>query len=203
VLQQQIKNSINQLLQTLKYLVAGLGNIGIDYFNTRHNVGFKVLDALASASNTAFTAKRYGDIAEFKQKGRIYILLKPSTFMNLSGKAISYWLQAEKIPIENLIVVVDDLALPIGTLRLRAKGGDGGHNGLTSIIEVLGTQLFARLRFGIGGDFPKGNQVDYVLGEWTSEEQEILPERCQKAGEIILSFGTIGLERTMNFFNKK
>jgi peptidyl-tRNA hydrolase, PTH1 family len=199
----QQKNSNNQFISILKYLVAGLGNIGIDYFNTRHNVGFKVLDALASASNTVFMAKRYGDVAEIKHKGRIYILLKPSTYMNLSGKAISYWLQAEKIPIENLIVVVDDLALPIGTLRLRAKGGDGGHNGLTSIIEGLGTQSFARLRFGIGGDFPKGNQVQYVLGEWTTEELEMLPERCEQAGKIILSFGTIGLERTMNFFNKK
>jgi peptidyl-tRNA hydrolase, PTH1 family len=198
-----IRNSINETLVVLKYLIAGLGNIGIDYANTRHNVGFKVLDALAKASNTSFGTKRYGDIAEIKHKGRIYILLKPSTFMNLSGKAISYWLQAEKIPIENLLVIVDDIALPIGTLRLRTKGGDGGHNGLFNITEVLGTQDFARLRFGIGGDFPKGNQVQYVLGEWTSEEEEMLPERCEKASEIILSFGTIGLERTMNFYNKK
>jgi PTH1 family peptidyl-tRNA hydrolase len=198
-----IRNSINETLVVLKYLIAGLGNIGIDYANTRHNVGFKVLDALAKASNTSFGAKRYGDIAEIKHKGRIYILLKPSTFMNLSGKAISYWLQAEKIPIENLLVIVDDIALPIGTLRLRTKGGDGGHNGLFNITEVLGTQDFARLRFGIGGDFPKGNQVQYVLGEWTREEEEMLPERCEKASEIALSFGTIGLERTMNFYNKK
>jgi PTH1 family peptidyl-tRNA hydrolase len=187
----------------LKYLIAGLGNIGPEYSNTRHNIGFKVLDALAKASNTVFSPKRYGDIAQVKHKGRTFILLKPSTYMNLSGKAVSYWLKAEKIPIENLLVVVDDIALPIGTLRLRAKGGDGGHNGLFDIIETLGTQNFARLRFGIGGDFPKGSQVQYVLGEWTPEEEEILPERCLAAKDIIFSFGTIGIERTMNFFNKK
>lgn len=187
----------------MKYLIAGLGNIGPEYSNTRHNIGFKVLDALAKASNTVFIAKRYGDIAQVKHKGRIFILLKPSTYMNLSGKAVSYWLKTEKIPIENLLVVVDDIALPIGTLRLRAKGGDGGHNGLFDIIEVLGSPNFARLRFGIGGDFPKGSQVNYVLGEWTPEEEEILPERCNAAKDIIFSFGTIGVERTMNFFNKK
>lgn len=187
----------------MKFLIAGLGNIGPDYANTRHNVGFKVLEALAQASNTSFMSKRYGDIAELKHKGRTYVLLKPSTYMNLSGKAVSYWLKTEKIPLENLLVVVDDIALPIGTLRLRMKGGDGGHNGLFSIIEVLETEDFARLRFGIGGDFPKGYQVQYVLGEWVKEELEMLPERCKKAGEIILSFGTIGLERTMNLYNKK
>ena len=175
----------------------------MEYSNTRHNIGFKVLDALAKASNTVFTPKRYGDVTEVRHKGRTYILLKPSTYMNLSGKAVSYWLKTEKIPIENFLTVVDDLALPIGTLRLRPRGSDGGHNGLFSIIESLGTQEFARLRFGIGGDFPKGFQVQYVLGEWTKEELEILPERCEKSGEIILSFGTLGLERTMNLYNKK
>ncbi len=187
----------------MKYLIAGLGNIGAEYSNTRHNIGFKVLDALASASNAVFSTKRYGDIAEVKHKGRIFVLLKPSTYMNLSGKAVSYWLKTEKIPIENLLVVVDDLALPIGTLRLRSKGGDGGHNGLINITEVLETQNFARLRFGIGGDFPKGSQVQYVLGEWTPEEEQMLPEKYVLAKDIILSFGTIGVERTMNFFNKK
>lgn len=187
----------------MKYLIAGLGNIGPDYSNTRHNIGFKVLDALAKASNTFFVAKRYGDIAELKHKGRTFILLKPSTYMNLSGKAVSYWLKSEKIPIENLLVVVDDIAINIGSLRLRPRGGDGGHNGLTSIIELLGTQEFARLRFGIGGDFPKGSQVQYVLGEWTPEEEDILPERCLTAGQIILSFGTIGLQRAMNLYNNK
>ncbi|HDP54675.1 MAG TPA: aminoacyl-tRNA hydrolase [Bacteroidetes bacterium] len=187
----------------MKYLIAGLGNIGSDYSNTRHNIGFKVLDALAGASNAVFSPKRYGDITQIKHKGRIFVLLKPSTYMNLSGKAIAYWLKTEKIPIENLLVVVDDIALPIGMLRLRKKGGDGGHNGLFNIIEVLGTQEFARLRFGVGGDFPKGNQVQYVLGEWTPEEEEILPERCKKASEMVLSFGTIGLELTMTRYNKK
>ena len=187
----------------MKYLIAGLGNIGLEYSNTRHNIGFKVLDALASASNTSFSAKRYGDIAQVKHKGRTFILLKPSTYMNLSGKAVSYWLKTEKIPIEKLLVITDDIALPVGTLRLRAKGGDGGHNGLFDIIEILGTQKFARLRFGVGNDFPKGLQVQYVLGEWTSEQQELLPERCKKAAEIIFSFGSIGIERTMNFYNKK
>lgn len=187
----------------MKYLIAGLGNIGAEYSNTRHNIGFIVLDALARASNTSFSTKRYGDIAQIKHKGRTFILLKPSTYMNLSGKAISYWLQAEKIPIEKLLVVTDDIALPIGTLRLRYKGSDGGHNGLFDIIETLGTQNFARLRFGVGGDFPKGSQVQYVLGQLTPEEIEILPERCEKSAEIIFSFGTIGIERTMNFYNKK
>lgn len=187
----------------MKYLIAGLGNIGAEYSNTRHNIGFTVLDALASASNTSFSTKRYGDIAKVKHKGRTFILLKPSTFMNLSGKAISYWLKAEKIPIEKLLVVTDDIALPLGTLRLRAKGSDGGHNGLFDIIETLGTQQFARLRFGIGNDFPKGLQVQYVLSEWSSKEKEALPEGCKKSAEIILSFGSIGIERTMNLYNKK
>jgi PTH1 family peptidyl-tRNA hydrolase len=187
----------------MKFLIAGLGNIGAEYSNTRHNIGFKVLDAFALASNTFFSSNRYGDIAEVKHKGRTFVLLKPSTYMNLSGKAISYWLKAEKIPLENLLVISDDIALPIGTLRLRTKGGDGGHNGLSSIIEVLGTQDFARLRFGIGGDFPKGFQVQYVLGEWTADEEKILPEKFLTANSIIQGFGTIGLERTMNQYNKK
>ena len=192
-----------QILAVLKYLIAGLGNFGVEYSNTRHNIGFKVLDALARASNTAFSAKRYGDIAQIKHKGRIFILLKPSTYMNLSGRAVSYWLKTEKIPMERFLAVVDDIALPIGTLRLRTSGGDGGHNGLNNINSILGTQNYARLRFGIGGDFPKGFQSQYVLGEWTPEEMEILPELCEKASEIILSFGTLGVERTMNLYNSK
>ncbi len=187
----------------MKYLIAGLGNIGSEYSNTRHNIGFMVLDALAKASNISFNDARYGSVAEVKHKGRTFILLKPSTYMNLSGKAISYWLQKEKIPLENLLVIVDDIALPLCTLRLRAAGSDGGHNGLKSIDEVLGTKDYARLRFGIGGDFPKGYQVDYVLGEWTSEESKQLPESMKLAFDIIFSFGTIGIERTMNFFNKR
>jgi PTH1 family peptidyl-tRNA hydrolase len=187
----------------LKYLIAGLGNIGSEYSNTRHNIGFVVLDALAKASNISFNDSRYGSISEVKYKGRTFILLKPSTYMNLSGKAISYWLQKEKIPFENLLVVLDDIALPLGSLRLRSGGSDGGHNGLKSIDSVLGHQNYARLRFGIGGNFPKGYQVDYVLGEWDVEEKKILPERLKVASDIVLSFGTIGVERTMNFFNKK
>ncbi len=187
----------------MKYLIAGLGNIGAEYANTRHNIGFNVLDALAQASNAVFTSKRYGNIAEVKHKGRIYILLKPSTYMNLSGKAVLYWLNSEKIPIENLLVVVDDIALPLGTLRLRLKGNDGGHNGLKSINELLETTDYARLRFGIGNDYPKGHQVDHVLGEWTEEEQKQIPERLLIAKDIILSVGAIGLERTMSLYNKK
>jgi len=187
----------------VKYLIAGLGNIGLEYSNTRHNIGFMVLDALASASNAVFTSQRYGATAEIKHKGRTFILLKPSTYMNLSGRAVSYWLKKEKIPVENMLVVTDDVALPLGALRIRKKGSDGGHNGLKSIIEVIATQDFNRLRFGIGNDFPKGYQVDFVLGEWSSEEKKVLPERIDMAGSIILSFGTIGVDRTMNQFNNK
>lgn len=185
----------------MKYLIVGLGNIGAEYAATRHNIGFKVLDALAEASNTVFSSQRYGSVAELKHKGRTFILLKPSTYMNLSGKAVSYWMQVEKIPLENVFVIVDDIALPFGTIRIRAKGSDGGHNGLKNIAELLGTNAYARLRFGIGGDFPKGMQIDYVLGEWTKEEAAALPERTKVAAEAIKAFGTIGLERTMNQFN--
>lgn len=185
----------------MKYLIVGLGNIGAEYAATRHNIGFRVLDALAEASNTVFSSQRYGSVAEMKFKGRTFVLLKPSTYMNLSGKAVSYWMQAEKIPLENVFVIVDDIALPFGTIRIRTKGSDGGHNGLKSIAELLGTSAYARLRFGIGGDFPKGMQIDYVLGEWTKEESAALPERLTVAGEAIRAFGTIGLERTMNQYN--
>lgn len=187
----------------MKYLIAGLGNIGDEYSQTRHNIGFMVLDALAKASNTVFGAKRYGDVAQLKHKGRIYILLKPSTYMNLSGNAVAYWLKKEGILIENLMVVVDDVALPLGTLRIRYKGSDGGHNGLKSIIEIMATQDFARLRFGIGNDFPRGYQVEHVLGKWTADELLALQDRIAIAGEIVLSFGTIGIHRTMNLYNNK
>ena len=187
----------------MKYLIVGLGNIGAEYAGTRHNIGFNVLDAPAEASNTAFTTARYGDVAEAKHKGRTLVLLKPSTYMNLSGKAVRYWMEAEKIPLENLLVVSDDIALPFGAIRIRAKGSDGGHNGLKSIAELLGNSDYARLRFGIGGDFPKGFQVDYVLGEWTPDERAALPGRIGTAAEAVLSFGTAGLERTMNGFNSK
>jgi len=187
----------------LKYLIVGLGNIGSEYVNTRHNIGFQVLDALSKASNLVFKADRLAYVAEYSFKGRNLILIKPTTYMNLSGKAVNYWLQKEKIPIENLLVLVDDLALPFGTIRIKAKGSDGGHNGLSDIQNVLGHTNYARLRFGIGDNFSKGRQVDYVLGEWTSEEKKNLPERMDKMIEAVQSFVTIGLERTMNFYNGK
>lgn len=187
----------------MKYLIAGLGNIGSEYEYTRHNIGFRVLDALAKASNLVFRTDRYGDVAELKLKGRTLILLKPSTYMNLSGNAVRYWLQKENIPVENLLVVVDDLALDFGSLRLKAKGSDAGHNGLKSIQEVLGTQNYARLRFGIGNDYPKGLQVNYVLGNFYKEETDLLPERLEMSAEIIKSFCLAGIQNTMNQYNKK
>ncbi|HSO89386.1 MAG TPA: aminoacyl-tRNA hydrolase [Draconibacterium sp.] len=187
----------------MKYLIAGLGNIGAEYKNTRHNIGFQILDALAGASNISFNDKRYGFVAEYKYKARTFILLKPSTYMNLSGRAVAYWLQKESIELSNLLVLVDDLALPFGTIRVRAKGGAGGHNGLENINQVLGRNDYARLRFGIGDNFHKGFQVDYVLGDWSREEEKELPAKIDTCIEIINSFGTIGTERTMNFFNKK
>ena len=187
----------------VKYLIVGLGNIGPDYENTRHNIGFMVLNQIAATRNVSFEPARYGDKTSFRFKGRIFILVKPSTYMNLSGKAIHYWLTKEKIPIENLLVIVDDVALPLGTLRLKAKGSDGGHNGLASIISVLGTDLFPRLRFGIGDDFPKGAQVQYVLGKWEKWELEIIEPVIKKCGDLVTSFATTGIERTMNFFNTK
>lgn len=185
----------------MKYLIVGLGNIGPQYENTRHNIGFKVLDRLAELSNTPFQADRYADRAAIKHKGRTYILVKPTTFMNLSGKAVRYWLQSEKIPVENMLVIVDDLALPFGSLRMRTKGSDGGHNGLKDIQEKLGHSKYSRIRFGVGSEFNSGQQVNYVLGEWSAEEKEKLPERLKQVGEMVFSFGTIGPERTMNFFN--
>ena len=187
----------------MKYLVAGLGNIGEEYAHTRHNIGFDILDALAGVSNISFKDRRYGFVAEMKFRARTYVLLKPSTYMNLSGNAVRYWLRKEKIPLEKLLVVVDDIALPFGTLRLRARGGDAGHNGLNHIQTILGTTGYARLRFGIGNDFYSGQQVDYVLSRWTQEQEKALPERIELAGEIIRSFGVIGLERTMNTYNNK
>lgn len=188
----------------MKYLIVGLGNIGGEYAETRHNIGFKVLDALLSrASDAVFTPQRYGDVARMKNKGRELVLLKPSTYMNLSGKAVRYWMQAEKIEADHVFVVVDDVALPFGQIRIRKSGSDGGHNGLAHINETLGHQNYARLRFGIGGDFPKGFQVDYVLGQWSGEEKEQLPELLKYAGDAVLSFAMVGIERTMNFFNVK
>lgn len=187
----------------MKYLITGLGNPGKEYENTRHNIGFKILDALADASNIVFSDRRYGYVAEFKYKARTFILLKPTTYMNLSGQAIRYWLKEEKIPVENLLVLTDDLALPFGTLRLRAKGGDAGHNGLKSIQDCLGRTDYARLRFGIGDDFHRGQQVNHVLGEWSKDEELDLPLKIDTCIEIIKSFGAIGVARTMNEFNKR
>jgi PTH1 family peptidyl-tRNA hydrolase len=187
----------------LKYLIAGLGNIGPEYHNTRHNIGFMVLDALAEASNISFEDKRYGMISQYSLKGRTFILLKPSTFMNRSGLAINYWLKKTKLTPENLLVILDDIALPFGIIRIRPKGGDGGHNGLLSINSVLGTQEYARLRFGIGDDFHSGQQVNYVLSGWTPGEKEVLPDKLTVCTDIIKSFGTVGLELTMTRYNKK
>ena len=187
----------------MKYLIVGLGNIGSEYENTRHNIGFKVLDALAEASNTVFTDRRYGAVAEVKVKGRTLVLLKPSTYMNLSGNAVRYWLQQEKIPVENMLIIVDDISLPFGTLRLRPKGSDAGHNGLKDVARVVGNENYARLRFGVGGDFPRGAQVDYVLGQFPAEEREKLPERINVACDIIKSFCLAGIALTMNQYNKK
>jgi len=185
----------------LKYLIAGLGNIGNEYKNTRHNIGFKILDTLAESSNIFFKDTRYAYRSELKYKGRNFVLIKPTTYMNLSGKAINYYLQKEKLSREKLLIITDDIALPFGTLRLKPKGSAGGHNGLSHIIETIGNQQFARLRFGIGNDFNQGQQVDYVLSDWTPGEKKLLDERIKKAIDIIYCFGTIGLELTMTRFN--
>jgi peptidyl-tRNA hydrolase, PTH1 family len=186
-----------------KYLIAGLGNIGSEYENTRHNVGFTVLDALARASNSFFANDRLADVTEVKIKNKTLVLIKPTTYMNLSGKAVNYWLQKEKIPIENLLVVTDDLALPFGKLRLRPAGSDGGHNGLKDINATLGHNNYARLRFGIGSEFSKGKQVDYVLGKWGEEELKTLDARVTIACDMVKSFALAGLQRTMNDYNTR
>jgi PTH1 family peptidyl-tRNA hydrolase len=185
----------------MKYLIAGLGNIGPEYELTRHNAGFLVLDRLADNQKIEFSTERLADKAELKYKGKQIHLIKPNTYMNLSGKAIAYWLQDLKIQKENLLVVVDEIALPFGSLRMRTKGSAAGHNGLKNIEQTLGTQDYARLRFGIGSEFAKGQQVDYVLGNFTQDEFKALPQHMDRAIEMILSFCTIGPERTMNFYN--
>ncbi len=186
-----------------KFLIVGLGNIGPDYKNTRHNIGFQVLDHFAEKEGLSFETVKLGSVCTYKFKGRTFIFLKPSTFMNLSGKAVKYWMTKEKINIENILVITDDLNLPFGTLRLKGKGSDGGHNGLKDIQAQLNTTKYPRFRFGISAEFSKGRQVDYVLGEWSPEEVEKMPERLDKAYEIIRSFGTAGLSNTMNTFNGK
>ncbi|WP_224488679.1 aminoacyl-tRNA hydrolase [Robertkochia flava] len=184
-----------------KFLIAGLGNIGAKYENTRHNIGFKMLDALAEEEGVSFETRKLGDMASFRYKGRTFVLLKPGTYMNLSGKAIQYWMKMEKIEPDNLLVITDDINLPFGTIRLKAKGSDGGHNGLKDIQEKLGTTKYNRFRFGVGDDFAKGRQVDYVLGEWSPEETEKLKERLKRGAALVRSFGTAGLANTMNTFN--
>jgi peptidyl-tRNA hydrolase, PTH1 family len=187
----------------MKYLIVGLGNIGNEYQDTRHNIGFTILDAFAKASNVFFTENRYGSICEVKLKGRTLILLKPSTFMNLSGNALRYWMQKEKIEIENVLIIVDDIALPFGTLRLKPQGSDAGHNGLKNIQEILGHTNYCRLRFGIGSNYPKGRQIEYVLGKFTPEQAVAIPERAEKCAEIIQSFCLQGMQLTMTQFNGK
>ncbi|MDR2450135.1 MAG: aminoacyl-tRNA hydrolase [Prevotellaceae bacterium] len=185
----------------MNYLIVGLGNIGEEYADTRHNIGFMVLDAWAKASNAVFTPQRYAARTDIKFKGRTFMLVKPSTYMNLSGKAVNYWMQAERVPLENVLVVVDDLALPFGKLRLRPNGSDGGHNGLKHISETFGHQNYARLRLGIGNAFLKGQQIDYVLGAFDEDEKNTLPPLLDRAVEMVKSFATIGMERTMTLFN--
>ncbi len=194
----------------MKYLIVGLGNPGAEYENTRHNIGYMVLDFFAkrvsdenAGEKCTFSLDRHAYVAEAKVKGRTLILVKPTTFMNLSGKAVKYWLDKEKIPIENLLVIVDDLALDVGALRLRLGGSDGGHNGLKDIIAALGHNKFNRLRFGIGNNYARGRQVDFVLGKFEGEDAKVVEERLATCAEIIKSFVTIGMDRTMNFFNRK
>ncbi len=184
-----------------KFLIVGLGNIGDEYANTRHNIGFKILDFLAKEEGLTFETQKLGDIAVYKFKGRQFILLKPSTYMNLSGKALIYWMNKENIPHDNLLVITDDLNLPFGTIRLKTKGSHGGHNGLKDIQDKLQTTNYNRFRFGISDAFSKGRQVDYVLSEWTEEENQKLPERLTKSIELIKSFGTAGVHITMNTYN--
>ena len=184
-----------------KYLLIGLGNIGDEYENTRHNVGFQVLNKLSEKQNFSFETQKLGDLGSFRIKGRSVLCLKPSTYMNLSGKSVKYWMEKEKIPLENILVITDDLNLPFGTLRLKTKGSDGGHNGLKDIQNSLQTVNYNRLRIGVGSEFNKGRQVDYVLGKWNEEEKGALPERLDRANELITSFVLAGVKITMNEYN--
>jgi PTH1 family peptidyl-tRNA hydrolase len=190
--------------QTMKkYLIVGLGNPGEKYKNTRHNIGFKALDYIAEKENANFETKKLGDLTSFNFKGRKFILLKPNTYMNLSGKAVKYWMQKEKIPLENILIISDDLNLPFGALRLKPKGSDGGHNGLKDINAHLNTNQYARIRFGVGDKFSKGRQVDYVLGEWSESEKKEIPNRLERIHTAVKSFGTAGIGNTMNNINTK
>lgn len=185
----------------MKYLIAGLGNIGEEYRHTRHNIGFDVAEAFAAKHGGTFKSDRLADVAECRWKGKVFVVIKPTTYMNLSGKAVKYWVDKEKVPLENLLVVMDELALPLNVLRLRPGGSDAGHNGLKSIQELLGTNQYPRLRFGIGNNFPKGRQVEYVLGRWTAKEEPIIQMKIEKSVEIIEAIASIGIERTMNNYN--
>jgi len=187
----------------MKFLIAGLGNTGAEYLNTRHNIGFLIADALAASGQAAFAPGRLADVADMKVRGKRVLVIKPTTYMNLSGKAVHYWLQAGKIPVSRLLVLTDDIALPFGTIRIRAGGSDGGHNGLAHLVETLATTAFARLRFGIGNDFPRGGQVDYVLSEWSADEWKRLPERIDTCVEAVRLFLHAGLAETMNRYNNK
>ncbi len=187
----------------MKYLIAGLGNIGAEYLDTRHNIGFDVANALTHELKGETKVEKLAVVSRVKYRGRILVIIKPTTYMNLSGKSIKYWLEKEKIPNDKLLVILDDIALPTGALRMKAKGGDAGHNGLTDIIEKLGTNIFPRLRIGIGDNFPKGRQADYVLGQWTKSEEILMNQRVDVATEMVKSFVSIGIERAMTGFNKK
>lgn len=186
-----------------KFLIVGLGNIGEEYADTRHNIGFDVVNFLAEDAGVKFKNDRLADVAEMRHKGKTLVLIKPTTYMNLSGKALNYWMQAEKVPVENVMVIVDELALPFGKIRIGPKGSDGGHNGLKSIQETINTTAYPRLRFGIGNQFSKGHQSDYVLGKWGDEEKKTLNERVKIAADAVKAFAFIGLQRCMNEFNNK
>jgi len=198
-----LKKEPEEAYDPMKYLIVGLGNIGAEYDQTRHNVGFEVLDYMAKAHDTSFKTETLGDIAEVKHKGRTFVLLKPSTYMNLSGKAVRHWMTKKKIEKSNILIIVDDLNLPFGKQRLRGKGSDGGHNGLKDIDKMTGGNNYARLRIGIGDEFGKGKQINFVLGKWSSEEADAIPAILQYATETIKAFGTIGIKFTMNQYNKK
>jgi len=187
----------------MKYLITGLGNIGDEYANTRHNIGFILADAIAQEAEAVFKSDRYASVAKIKYRGKILVVIKPSTYMNLSGKAVRYWMDKENIPVERTLVITDDIALPLGTLRMRKKGGDGGHNGLENIIVTLGTELFPRLRVGIGNDFARGYQSDYVLGKWTPEEETAMIPKVNLGVEMVKSFIARGVDQTMTDYNNR
>ena len=187
----------------MKHLIVGLGNIGPEYEGTRHNIGFRILDAFAKASNISFQDKRYGFVAHVRVKNQELVLLKPSTYMNLSGNAVRYWMQQEKIPLENLLVLVDDLSLPVGTIRMRQGGSDAGHNGLKHIAQMLGTQQYNRLKFGIGNEFPRGGQIDFVLGTFSPDDERIVDERVPVACEAVKAYALSGMQFAMCHYNGK